>query len=355
MSADAAPSADGSAPAPDGGEDLRREGGRIVSVTVRGVSPKELDVELEGGGAGVINVQDFGPRGTDLGREVKIGDHLEAAVLLREDRRGRITLSKIWADKQRAWHEAQQAMKDKTTVTAKVTKVVRGGLVVDLGVRAFLPASLVDEDPVDDLDHFVGKTIDVQVVEVDEHADRLVVSRRASLRQERRMREREALRTLEEGRLVTGIVKSIADYGVFIDVGGITGLVHRSELSWNRVVAVEEVVAVGDEIEVVVTGINTSKRRVNLSVRQKTEDPLEHVTIDDVMSGVVSRLAEFGAFVRIGPGEGIEGLVHRSELAEYQVHRPEEVVTPGEEVMVKVLAVDKRRRRVDLSIRQAVF
>ncbi|KAA0235408.1 MAG: 30S ribosomal protein S1 [Acidimicrobiales bacterium] len=355
MSQDAAPSAGGSAPASNAGDELRREGGRIFGVTVTGVSPKELDVELDDGRAGVINVHDFGPRDTDLGREVKIGDHLDAAVLLREDRRGRITLSKVWADKQRAWREAEQAMSDRATVTAKVTKVVRGGLVVDLGVRAFLPASLVDEDPIEDLERFVGKTVDVQVVEVDENADRLVVSRRACLRQERRAREKEALRSLEEGRLVTGVVKSIVDYGAFIDVGGITGLVHRSELSWSRVTAVEDVVEVGDEIEVVVTDINASKRRVNLSVRQTTEDPLEHIATGEVVGGVVSRLAEFGAFVRIGPGEGIEGLVHRSELAEYVVHRPEEVVTPGEEVMVRVLAVDKRRRRVDLSIRQAVF
>ncbi len=338
---------------PTPAEEAGYHSGELVSGHVTAVDDQEVVVDLGEGRTGVIGRRHFSNDGkTDPSQVVTVGEEIETAVLVREDRAKRIVLSRTWAVKQRAWQRIEEAQAAGVPVSGTVTEVVKGGVVLDVGVRAFLPASQIELRRVDDLGSYVGQTVEGLVTEADKAADKVVVSRRALLRQHEKLRVNELLGELAPGQLRRGRVATVTDFGAFVDLGGVRGLLHLSELSWERVERTTDVVNVGDEIEVKVLSVKEGNKKISLSLRAVRPDPLRGVVEGKIVQGTVTRLVDFGAFVRIE--DGVEGLVHVSELAEHRIHLPEEVVTPGDEVLVKVLRVDRRRRRLDLSVNQAV-
>ena len=314
------------------------------------VGSDEVEVKLADGRVGVIDRRDFA-RASAPGP----GDHLDAALLSRQEPKGRVVLSHQWARKHQGWQALTAAKETHTPVSGLVQRAVKGGLVVEVeGLRAFLPASLVDEHQVD-LEPLVGTEVSLQVVDVDEAEDRLVVSRRDQLRRERRIREKEVLGTLAEGQRTSGQVVELLEFGARVDLGGgVVGLVHRSELSWSRVGSVGEHVSVGDQVEVVVVEVNRSRRRIALSMRRLTDDPLAGVEVGHVGDAEITRLVEYGAFARL-LDSGAEGLIHMSEISDLPGSRPEELVVPGDRVLVMVIDLDRDKRRLGLSIRRAVL
>ncbi len=321
--------------------------GHIVEVTVSSLGEREVQVRLADGRVGVVPLGEFdGP--------VREGDVVEAAQLAREDPLQRPVLSVAWARKQRAWEKVTQAFAEGESLRGKVVRRTKGGAVVDLGLRAFLPASLAGESPGADLAELVGTEVDVVVTELDREDERVVVSVRAHLRRQRRHAEKELLRSLEPGVTVSGTVVSTADYGAVVDLGGVRGLVHRSELTWGRLESVDAVVAVGDRVDVVVLDVQKSKPRVALSLRATRPDPFESVEVGSIVPATVLRVVEYGAFVRLDDG-GAEGLVHTSELSDVPGYRPEQLVVPGEQLNVKVLELDRKRRRLALSVRRVLL
>lgn len=320
--------------------------GRIVEVTVTSVGEREVEVRLADGRPGVIDRPEFeGP--------VSVGDVVEAAQLAREDPRQRARLSVAWARKQRAWERVETALAEGTPITGTVTAKIKGGAVVDVGLRGFLPTSLVNDTPGTDVATLIGTEVEVLVTEVDRAKERIVVSIRDLQRRRRRHQEKELLRSLQPGARVQGTVVSTADYGAVVDLGGARGLVHRSELTWGRLESVEAVVSVGDRIEVVVLDVNRSKRRISLSLRATSPDPFQGIEVGAIESATVVRVVDYGAFVRLD-SNGAEGLVHLTELTDVPGYRPDQLVTPGEQLMVKVLQLDPERRRLALSVRRVL-
>jgi small subunit ribosomal protein S1 len=346
----ARPAAAGQVAPTDAGEAFAS--GQLVTGTVVSVDANEVVVDL-GDRQGVIGRRHLTPDGkVEPSEVVKVGDEIEAAVLVREDPRNRVVLSHMWAVKQRAWQAVDEAMARNQPISGTVAEAVKGGVVVDIGIRAFLPASQLDVVHVDDLASWIGRPVEAMVAEADRTTDKVVLSRRAFLRQQDRQRANELLASLAPGQVRRGRVATVTDFGAFVDLGGVRGLLHLSELSWERVERTTDVVRVGEEVDVKILSVKGGAKRISLSLRALTPDPLEELAEGQMLQGVVTRLVDFGAFVRVL--ERIEGLVHVSELAEYRVHLPEEVVTPGDEVWVKVIRIDRRRRRVDLSVNQAV-
>ncbi len=327
-------------------------GGTIVSGTVKTKATHEIELDLGGGRIGVISQRYWGDDpAADLTQQCVLGEVVNAAVLVREDHKGRIVLSRLWAMQQIAWVDIARASAANEAVTGTITAVVKGGLSCDVGVRGFIPSSLIDVEPVENLQALVGREVQCKVVEADQVSGRLVLSRKAVVRAEQRKAAKAFMETMSAGDEYTGKVVDIQDFGAFVDINGVRGLVHTTELGWKRVQHPNEVVNVGDEVQVKVKSIQKPKQRVNLTMKL-TPDPLTALEVGGLMTGRVTRLADFGAFVAVN--DEIEGLVHITEMAEYRVYHPEEIVLPGEEVWVKVLAVDRKRRRVDLSISQAI-
>ena len=327
-------------------------GGTIVSGTVKTKASHEIELDLGGDRTGIISQRYWGDDpAADLTRECVLGEVVNAAVLVREDHKGRIVLSRLWALQQIAWVDIARAAAANEAVTGTITAVVKGGLSCDVGVRGFIPSSLIDVEPVENLQALVGRQVQCKVVEADQVSGRLVLSRKAVLRAEQRKAAKAFMETMSASDEYTGKVVDIQDFGAFVDINGVRGLVHATELGWKRVQHPNEVVSVGDEVQVKVKSVQKPKQRVNLTMKL-TPDPLADLEVGGLMAGRVTRLADFGAFVAVS--DDIEGLVHITEMAEYRVYHPEEVVLPGEEVWVKVLAVDRKRRRVDLSIAQAI-
>ena len=328
--------------------------GRVVTVEVVGASATEVEVKLADGRTGVISRSDFGDEPVP-----SPGSSLQAALLARDDPRQRVVLSRAWALKLARWERVEEALASGEPLTGTVSKAIKGGFIVDLGLRAFLPASMVGESRPDDANSvdpaaLVGQEITVLVTEVDRAQDRVVVSRRDFLRRQRRQVQRDVFSSLSVGGRVTGTVVELVDYGVRVDVGGMRALLHRSEMSWGPVGPLRGVVNVGDTIEAVVIELNRSKRRIGLSLRQLQPDPYLSVEVGSITTATITRVVEYGAFAQLD-GTQIVGLVHMSELTELPGYRPDEVVTPGENVHVKVLSVDRTKRRVALSVRQAVL
>lgn len=324
--------------------------GRVVTVEITSLHPKEVEVKLADGRTGVIPRADF----TDDGPP-SVGTAIEAALLAREDPRGRVPLSRAWAVKLRTWDRVQAAHDAAEPVTGTVVRAIKGGLLVDLGVRAFLPASMIAEagESVDPSE-LIGSEVSVLVTEVDRDADRVVVSRRDLLRRHRRQAERDAFASLEVGTRVTGTVVGLVEYGAHVDLGGVRALLHRTEMSWGRVDRPADVLSVGDTVETVVIELSRSRRRVGLSLRRLEPDPYEAVEPGTITTATITRVVDYGAFARLD-GVDVVGLVHMTELSDRPGHRPDQLVTPGETVHVKVLSVDRDKRRVALSVRQAVW
>jgi small subunit ribosomal protein S1 len=342
---------------PEAGEGRSSKGTReakqptsILEGEVTAVSAEEVELTLDDGRPAVINRRNFGPGSETPDQLLSIGDRAFGAELQRDDPRGRVVLSRAWALKKKVWDEVVEAASRNSTLTGTVTSAGSKGLVVDVGVRGFVPSSHLELEPVSDLQPYVGQCLELRVLEADPRRERLVLSRRTLLLKEQRRRAQEKLASLEAGMVCTGTVTSLTNYGAFVDIGGVNGLVHLSELSWTRVRRPADVVSIGDQVEVKVLDVKAKKRRVSLSIRRLTPDPLSQLEVGAIQAGPVTRLVDFGAFVSLGE---VEGLVHLSEMAEYRVSTPEEIVAPGEEVWVKILSVDTKRRRVELSIRRA--
>ncbi len=291
----------------------------------------------------------------DPNEVVKVGDEIEALVLQKEDKEGRLILSKKRAQYERAWGTIERIKEEDGIVTGSVIEVVKGGLILDIGLRGFLPASLVEMRRVRDLQPYVGQQLEAKIIELDKNRNNVVLSRRAWLEQTQSAVRQNFLTTLQKGQVRPGVVSSIVNFGAFVDLGGVDGLVHVSELSWKHIDHPSEVVEVGQEVTVEVLDVDMDRERVSLSLKATQEDPWQQFArthqIGQVVPGRVTKLVPFGAFVRVD--EGIEGLVHISELAERHVEVPEQVVQVGDEIFVKVIDIDLERRRISLSLKQA--
>jgi small subunit ribosomal protein S1 len=331
--------------------------GDIVAGTVVRVDPDEVLVDIGFKSEGVIPSKELSIRNSaSPGEVVTVGDAIEALVLQMEDESGRLVLSKKRAQYERAWGRIEKVMNEGGTVTGPVIEVVKGGLIVDIGLRGFLPASLVDLRRVRDLHPFVGEIIEAKVIELDKNRNNVVLSRRAFLEEAQAEQRHAFLDELQPGDLRKGTVSSVVNFGAFVDLGGMDGLVHVSELSWQHVSHPGEVVSVGDEVTVKVLEVDRDRERISLSIRQTREDPWEEfareIDVGEIVDGSVTKTVPFGAFVSVG--EGVEGLVHVSEIAMHHVESPELELSIGQQVRVKVTEIDADRRRVSLSIKQAL-
>ena len=331
--------------------------GDIVAGHVVRVDPDEVLVDIGYKSEGVIPIQELSIRNNANPADVvTVGEPIEALVLQMEDDNGRLVLSKKRAQYERAWGRIERVMNEGGTVTGPVIEVVKGGLIVDIGLRGFLPASLVDLRRVRDLSPFVGETIEAKVIELDKNRNNVVLSRRAFLEEAQAEQRQDFLSDLQPGDLREGVVSSVVNFGAFVDLGGMDGLVHVSELSWQHVSHPGEVVAVGDKVPVRVLEVDRDRERISLSIRQTREDPWDEfareVQTGAIVDGKVTKTVPFGAFVSVG--EGVEGLVHVSEIAMHHVESPELELSIGQQVRVKVTEIDADRRRVSLSIKQAL-
>src|SRR5438874_5065578 len=330
--------------------------GDLVEGTVVKVDRDEVLLDIGYKSEGVIPVKELSIRqDVDPSEVVQLGDHIEALVLQKEDKEGRLILSKKRAQYERAWTRIEDIMKRGVTIKGPVIEVVKGGLILDIGLRGFLPASLVELRRVRDLHPYVGQELEAKIIELDRNRNNVVLSRRAFLEESQSEGRKKFLESLKKAERRKGTVSSIVNFGVFVDLGGgVDGLVHVSELSWKHVDHPSEVVTVGQEVEVEVLDVDLERERVSLSLKATQEDPWREFErknqTGEVIDGAVTKLVPFGAFVRVG--EGIEGLVHISELSEQHVESPEQVVAVGEQVRVKGVDVDVSRRRISLSMRR---
>jgi len=330
--------------------------GDLVEGEVVKVDRDEVLVDIGYKSEGVIPAKELSIRqDLDPDEVVKVGDHIEALVLQTEDKEGRLILSKKRAQYERSWIRIEQIMKSGQTITGPVIEVVKGGLILDIGLRGFLPASLVELRRVRDLHPYVGQQLECKIIELDRNRNNVVLSRRAFLEESQSEGRKKFLESLKKGERRRGQVSSIVNFGAFVDIGGgVDGLVHVSELSWKHVDHPSEVVSVGQEVDVEILDVDLERERVSLSLKATQEDPWREFErryqTGEVIEGTITKIVPFGAFVRVG--EGIEGLVHISELSSEHVDSPEQVVQVGQQVRVKVVDVDVPRRRISLSMKR---
>lgn len=330
--------------------------GDLVSGTVVKVDRDEVLLDIGYKTEGVILSRELSIKhDVDPDAEVKVGDEIEALVLQKEDKEGRLLLSKKRAQYERAWGDIEKVKQEDGVVNGTVIEVVKGGLIIDIGLRGFLPASLVEMRRVRDLQPYIGRQLETKIIELDKNRNNVVLSRRAFLEQTQSEVRTTFLSTLQKGQVRKGVVSSIVNFGAFVDLGGVDGLVHVSELSWKHIDHPSEVVQVGQEVTVEVLDVDFDRERVSLSLKATQEDPWQTFArthkIGQIVPGKVTKLVPFGVFVRVE--DGIEGLVHVSELATRHVEVPEQVAKIGDEIFVKVIDIDLERRRISLSLKQA--
>lgn len=330
--------------------------GDLVDGTIVKIERDEVLVDIGFKSEGVIPSRELSIRkDADPADLVTIGDKIEALVLQKEDKDGRLILSKKRAEYERAWISVEEKFKAGEPVTGEVIEVVKGGLILDIGLRGFLPASLVDLRRVKDLDMYMGTELEARIIEMDRNRNNVVLSRRVLLEEGRKNERAEILTKLSKGMRLKGSVSSIVDFGAFVDLGGIDGLVHISELSWNHVNHPSEVVKVGQEVEVEVLDVDLQRERISLGLKQTTPDPwvklVESYPVGAIVDGKVTKVVPFGAFVALG--ENTEGLVHISEMAPRHIETPAQVVKVGDEVKVRVMEINPERRRISLSMKAA--
>jgi small subunit ribosomal protein S1 len=332
------------------------EDGQLVTGTVVKIDLDEVLLDIGYKSEGVIPSRELSIRNdVDPHEIVSLGDSIEALVLQKEDKEGRLVLSKKRAQYERAWGKIEEIKEREGMVSGMVIEVVKGGLIVDIGLRGFLPASLVELRRVRDLQPYVGNPIEAKIIELDKNRNNVVLSRRAWLEETQKEQREDFLVNLKPGERRRGVVSSVVNFGAFVDLGGMDGLVHVSELSWKHVNHPGDVVAVGDEIDVEVLEVDMDRERISLSLKATQQDPWQEFAgahqVGELVYGRVTKLVPFGSFIQVG--DGIEGLVHISEMSAHHVDLPEQVVTPGEELWVKIIDLDLQRRRISLSIKQA--
>ncbi len=329
--------------------------GDVVTGHVVRIDNDEVLVDIGYKSEGVIPAGELSIRkSVDPSDEVSLGEEVDALVLTKEDQDGRLILSKKRARFEKAWRRIEAAAESGEPVEGAVIEVVKGGLIIDLGVRGFLPASLVDIRRVPNLDEYMGQSIECKVIELNRSRNNVVLSRRAVLEEQRKEDRERILDRLQPGQVVQGTISNIVDFGAFVDLDGIDGLIHISELSWSHVNHPSEILNIGDTVSVKVLDIDRQRQRISLGLKQTQEDPWQRVVdtynIGDELEGNVTKVVTFGAFVEIL--DGVEGLVHISELAQHHVDNPREIIQPGDPVRVKILEIDSERRRLSLSIKR---
>jgi small subunit ribosomal protein S1 len=331
--------------------------GDIVNGIVVKIDKDEVLLDIGYKSEGVIPLRELSIRNdVDPGDVVSRGEEVEALVLQKEDTDGRLILSKKRAQYERAWGRIEEIKNRDGTVTGPVIEVVKGGLILDIGLRGFLPASLVEMRRVRDLQPYVGKELECRIIELDKNRNNVVLSRRKFLEESQAEQRQEFLTSLQKGEIRTGTVSSIVNFGAFVDLGGVDGLVHVSELSWKHVDHPSEVVDVGQEVQVEVLDVDLERERVSLSLKATQEDPWRQFArtheLGETIEGRVTKLVPFGAFVELD--DAIEGLVHISEIAEHHVEKAEDEVSVHDRVPVKIIDIDLDRRRISLSRKQAL-
>ena len=329
--------------------------GDVVSGRVVRIDKDEVLVDIGFKSEGVIPLPELSIRkSVKPEEEVQLGEWVDALVMQKEDQDGRLILSKKRARFEKAWKRIEAAAAAGEHVEGTVIEVVKGGLILDLGVRGFLPASLVDIRRVQDLDEFLGRKLECKVIELNRNRNNVVLSRRAVLEDERREVRQKILDDLQPGQVVEGVISNIVEFGAFVDLDGIDGLIHISELSWSHVNHPSEVLAIGEKVNVKVLDIDRDRQRISLGLKQTQADPwqsvIESYQVNDVVEGRVTKVVTFGAFVEIHAG--VEGLVHISELAAHHVENPREVVNQGDLLAVRVIEIDADRRRLSLSLKR---
>ena len=330
--------------------------GDLIEGTVVKIDRDEVLLDVGYKTEGVIPSRELSIKhDVDPNEVVNVGDGIEALVLQKEDKEGRLILSKKRAQYERAWGDVEKIKEADDVVTGSVIEVVKGGLIVDIGLRGFLPASLIELRRVRDLTPYLGQEIEAKILELDKNRNNVVLSRRALLEQSQSETRSSFLTNLEKGQIRKGVVSSIVNFGAFVDLGGVDGLVHVSELSWKHIEHASEVVEVGQEVTVEVLEVDMDRERVSLSLKATQEDPWQAFArthaIGQIAPGSVTKLVPFGAFVRVA--DGIEGLVHISELSDKHIELAEQVVSSGQQVFVKIIDIDLERRRISLSLKQA--
>jgi small subunit ribosomal protein S1 len=331
------------------------EEGEVVTGNVVRIDKDEVLVDIGYKSEGVIPANELSIRkSVDPKDEVHLGEEVDAIVMTKEDQDGRLIMSKKRARFEKAWRRIETAAESGEPVEGTVIEVVKGGLIIDLGVRGFLPASLVDIRRVPNLDEYMGTKIETKVIELNRSRNNVVLSRRAVLEEERKEVRQQILDRLQPGLVVEGQISNIVDFGAFVDLDGIDGLIHISELSWSHVNHPSEILTIGDTVKVKVLDIDRDRQRISLGLKQTQEDPWQRIVdtynVGDELEGKVTKVVTFGAFVEIL--DGVEGLVHISELAPHHVESPREIVHPGDEIRVKILEIDSERRRLSLSAKR---
>jgi len=330
--------------------------GQLVSGIVVKIDRDEVLLDIGYKSEGVIPSRELSIRNdVNPSEVVSLGESIEALVLTKEDKEGRLLLSKKRAQYERAWGDIEAKKESEAIVEGPVIEVVKGGLIVDIGLRGFLPASLVELRRVRDLQPYIGTVVQAKIIELDKNRNNVVLSRRAYLEENQKETRDNFLTNLKIGEVREGTVSSVVSFGAFVDLGGMDGLIHVSELSWKHVDHPGAVVAVGDPVTVQVLDVDFSRERISLSLKATQQDPwaefAEGHAVGQLVYGRVTKLVQFGSFVQVG--DGIEGLVHISEMSAHHVENPGDIVTPGEELWVKIIDLDLQRRRISLSIKQA--
>ncbi|MDT8860030.1 30S ribosomal protein S1 [Alkalihalobacillus sp. MEB130] len=327
--------------------------GDVVSGKVTKVEDKQAFVDVGFKVDGIVPISELSSLHVEKVSDVlSVDDELELKVLKLED--DELILSKRAVQAEKAWDELQAAYESGQILEVEVADVVKGGLVVDVGVRGFIPASLVERHFVEDFSDYKGKTLRLKVAELDKENNKLILSQRAVLDQEVEENKRNVLQTLKAGDVVEGKVQRLTDFGAFVDIGGVDGLVHISQLAHHRVEKPSDVISEGESVNVKILSVDEDSERVSLSIKDTLPGPWEkfsgEVSTGDVLEGTVRRLVSFGAFIELAPG--VEGLVHISQIANRHIGTPSEVLTEGEKVEVKVLDVNIGEKRISLSIRE---
>jgi small subunit ribosomal protein S1 len=330
--------------------------GDVVKGKVTKVDDNQVLVDVNYKFDGVIPISELSSLHVEKASDVLAeGDEVEVKVIRLNDEEDKLVLSKKAVDADRAWEVLQQKFDSGENLEATVADVVKGGLVVDLGVRGFIPASLVERHFVEDFSDYKGRSLTLKVIEIDPSKNKLILSRKAVLEEELERKKQETMASLEIGQVLDGTVQRLTDFGAFVDIGGVDGLVHVSELAWTRVEHPAEVLSEGDQVQVKVLKVDQENERISLSIKETQPGPWERVAqviqTGDVVTGTVKRLVSFGAFVEVY--EGVEGLVHISQISRRHIATPSEVLEEGQEVKVKVLDMQPEQKRISLSIKEA--
>jgi 4-hydroxy-3-methylbut-2-enyl diphosphate reductase len=329
------------------------EKGDIITGKVAQVDEDQILVDIGGKSEGIVPKGEISATGDAL--DLKPGDEIEVFVIKSENEEGHPILSIRRADRLKAWEAIEDAFEKATEMAGKAVEVVKGGILVDIGIRGFVPASLIDRGYVENLEEYVGKDLRVKIIELDRVKNKVVLSQKVILDEEFDKQKQETWNNIEVGQVRKGVVQRITNFGAFVDIGGVDGLLHVSEISWGRVDHPKDILQEGQEIDVTILGANKDSEKVSLGLKQLQDNPWKVAAAKypagSIVNGKVLRIAPFGAFVEIEPG--VEGLVHISQLSEEHVEKTEDVLSVGDKVEVKIIGVDTEAQKMSLSVKEA--